>query len=520
MAFRGFLALNGTELANSSRVITHLGRNTPTNDAAMFTPPNRPRMIEEPPGSGMYLPVLDQVSPGMYDPAGLDEDPEGLYFEEGVGSTPCALVEVRPGLYEIPADSVRVGNFWSPPNGSRRYGPGMFEISGRCWEDNPFTDCRLTVGYDDSWDGLQEFLGDTVYRPELAPWYTTRVPEAAEFAGVWLMDVQGLDTTAISRPVTELVGSGAVAGQHRDTSQNLRFEALLIASSNAGLTFGLNWLSARLRETKDRTDSTLRFFAAHPGESRVIPDDLVREIHGVVYTKAIEITDTIDDATGKGSQASVYRVTWEMVATKPYAYMPLVNVDVEWDTVSTVPINWVHAGDCAAPETCEDMEVLFSEECTPEVIEIVTTPPPSCGGCLPVCAIREHVFSVPTLDTPLRGGETAVTTRITNTGSKSLTFQLYWRRCNTDVRCEDNRFPLQVTGLPATATLILNGISGRYWVEMDGRKRRPVGIVGTPNGGPWRPPVIDRSDCWELVAQVPGNVDLNGVRITLADRQP
>lgn len=519
MSFRGFFALNGRELTNTSRLLAHLGSELPANDAVMFAPAARPRMIEEPPGSGMYLPTFDQLSPGMYSPEGLDEEPEGLYFDETAESGSCALVEVSPGLFEIPADSVRVGNFWSPPNGSRRYGPGMFEISGRCWEANEFADCSIDVMFDDSWDGLQEFLSDTTYRPELAPWFTTRIPEAGEFAGVWVLDVQGLDTTAVSRQVTELVGAGAVAGPHRDTSQTIRFDALLVASSNAGLTFGLNWLSSRLRETVDRNDSVLRYFAAHPGGSRVIPDDLVREIHGVVLTKAPELSEPMDNSTGSGNQATAYRVTWEMVATKPYAYMPLINVDVEWDAVTTVPINWVHAGDCEAPDTCEDMQVLFSEECTPEVIEIVTEPPPSCGGCLPVCAVREHVFAVPTLEFPLRGGETAVSTRITNSGSSSLTFQLYWRRCNTDVRCEDNLFPLQVTGLPATATLILNGITGRYWVEMDGRRRRPVGIVGTPNGAPWRPPVIDRSDCFELVAQAPGNTDF-AVVLTLADRQP
>lgn len=520
MSFRGYLALNGRELTNTSRVLAHIDSNNAGSDAELFAPNPRPRMIEEPPGSGMYLPVFDQTAPGFYDPAGLEENPDGMYFDEAATSNPCGLVEVRPGLFQIPPDSVRVGNFWSPPNGARRYGPAMFQMDGRCWEPSPFNDCRMTVGFDDSWAGLQEFLGDAVYRPELAPWFTTRVPEAAEFAGIWVMDVQGLDATLVSRPVTELVGSGASAGPHRDTAQTVTVEALLIASSNAGVTFGLNWLSSRLRETKDRTDSTLRFFAAHPGNSRVIPADLVREIHGVVLTKAPEITEMDDDAIVRGSQASVYRVRWEMVATKPYAYMPLVDIDVEWDAVSTVPINWVHAAECLAPDTCEDMQVLYSHECTPEVIEIVTTPPPSCGGCLPVCAIREHVFRVPTLETPLRGGETVVSTRITNTTSHPLTFQMYWRRCNTDVRCEDNQFPLQVTGLPATATLILNAITGRYWVELEGRRRRPVGIVGTPNGAPWRPPLINRADCWELVVQASGNTDLNAIRITLADRQP
>lgn len=473
MAFRGWFALNTVEVANSSRVLAHLGRDIPVDDAIFGTPSTS---------------------------CGLVEDPE------------------RPGLWLIPSDSVQISEgMWSPPNGSRRFGPGLFVV-GDCWGPAAICSaCQMDVGFDDTWDGLADFLEDGTYRPELAPWYSTELPESGEFGGVWVLDVSGLDVTPVSRQITETVGRGAVAGPHRDTARTITFDALLIGCSNAGVKFGLEWLTGLLRETTDNTSTKLRFLNAHPGGSAADAGDLVREVSGVVLTRAPEIKESI--ATGSSRQATVYRVTWELTALDPYAYLPAVSFDVEWDQISRQPINWIHAADCSQPEVCVDMPVMFSTECVPEEIPRVQSPPPVCGGCLPVSGIDKYVFRVPTMDRPFRGRETAVTVTVRNTGDSSLSLQGFWRVCGADVRCEDNQWPLQVSGLPPGASLVLDGTTGRFWAEYDGRVRRPVGVVGTPNGAPWRPPVIDRQTCWDFIVQTAPEADFT-VSMVLADREP
>lgn len=478
MTYRGYFTLNGVEIANSSRVIAHLGREIPTSDVGMF-----------------------------------GDDP-----------TDCGLVVSAdfPGMYEIPESSEEVSpGLLTPPNGARIYGPGLFEVDGTCW--GPVALCgscsTSVVTYDDSWPGLQEFLGDSLYRPELAPWYSTELPESGEFGGVWVMKIDGLGPTPVSRQITQMAGSGASAGPHRDTSRTVTFEALMIACTHAGVEFGMDWLSCLLRDTTDTTSSVLRYFAASPAHSGVDPGSLLREAHGVVLTREPRILEEVCTRPGPHQQANLYRISWEMTVLSPYAFLPQVVVDVDWDEITRQPVNWIHAADCEKPGTCADMPVLFSVDCVPEEIPILDTPPPVCGGCLPVGEIDKYSFRIPTMDYPFRCRDTAVTIAIRNLGDGPLTLQSSLRVCGTDVRCEDNRFPLQVSGLPPSCELVLDGISGRFWVNYDGRRHRAVGIVGTPNGAPWRPPLIDRETCWDFIVQTASSSQFDVV-MTLTDREP
>lgn len=476
MAFRGYFALNGVEIANSSRVVAHVGADTPTRDIGLLT---------------------------------VNED--------------CSLTPVGPGrLLANVASSQSViapGRLLAtPPDGSRLFGPGLALVE-ECWTpDNLCFNCRTMIGYDDSWEGLSAFLGDSIYRPELAPWYTTRVPESAEFGGIWVLDVKGLNSTPVQVEVTEMAGDGGVPGPHRDASRKVTFDAMLIACSNAGLTWGLQWLNCQLRDTIGRNDSVLRYLTAHPQDSSADPATLVREVHGVVLTQEAQVTDAINAGRGQHRQATSYRVSWELTVTRPHSYSPPMSANVLWDSVTVEPIKWAHAGDCKPAADCGDMPIMFGTECQPERIEVVTTPPPSCGGCLPVCAVETHVFEVPVFDYPLRCHQTAVTMVVTNNGTSGLTLQGYWRRCNSLEKCDDERWPIQITGLPPTAVLHLDGISKSYWVHYAGHNRRPFGIVGTPNGAPWRPPLIDRAKCWELVVVTDGAADFD-VSLQLTDRE-
>ncbi|WUT94798.1 minor tail protein [Mycobacterium phage PRodriguez] len=476
MTFRGYFALNGVEIANSSRVAAHLGVEAPTSDVGMF---------------------------------------------EEAGD--CSLTPIEPGrlLSAVAPSQTPIGPgrlLYTPPDGTRLYGPGL-GVVGDCWSsENMCFGCRLEIGYDDTWPGLKSLVDDGIYRPELAPWYTTRAPESGEFGGIWVMDVKGLGPTPVSRPMTEMAGPGGVPGPHRDTSRAVSFDALLIACTSAGLQYGLQWLACRLRETVDRDDSTLRYLAAHPGHSAVDPQTLIREVHGVVLTKEPQITASFAGGSRTNQQATVYRVTWELGVSQPYAYLPQIDLDVAWDEVVTQPIQWVHGADCEEPADCAAMPILFSDTCTIETIDVITSPPPNCGGCLPVGLLDRHRYSVPVFSAPYRCRETAASVTIRNVGERQLTLQGHWRLAETNPACKGEQFPIQVAGLPPGGELHLNAVSGRYWARYGGRKHRPWGIVGTPSGAPWQPPIIDRSQAWEFIVTAPGDAEFE-VEMSLADRE-
>lgn len=631
MTFRGYFALNGTELANSSRIVAHLGMDIPTTDVlfgggqSCAPLPQRPNLVVD---QRMTLPSVWPVTASsagsvLLPDGGLDgwgavqwtsvnaavtaaylllplptvqgdtyvmgawvypeptntgtttqvrlsvrfDDSAGVTATQTVNGTtrivprgvwtyitqtivaPAGLNRARPrvemtsavvagekvrvsratvdrstdaalvGLYEPPADSVEyLPGLLTPPNGSRQFEPGLFEID-QCWDVSALcTSCKTLVRYDDSWPDLLEFLGDFIYRPELAPWYSSRTPESAEFAGMWVLNVEGLDVTPGSRAVNEATGSGGIAGAWRDSSRQVTFTVLLMACTNAGLMFGIQWLAEQLASTNDRRDSVLRYMSAHPQGSEVDPATLVREVHGVVSTSELNITELQTAGNAPNRQANIARVEFTLTATNPYAYYPPISFDVDWDLIDVQPIEWVHAAECVTPDFCEDMPVLFSATCQVEEIPIVTAPPPTCGGCMPVCAVETHSFRLPVFETPRRGISTAVSVNIRNTGVEPLTIQGYWRTCASDERCNDNRFPVEVSGLPAGAELVLDAISGRFHAIYEQRVHDPRRIVSTPNGAPWRPPIIDRSTCWEFVVVAPGSAQFE-VSMSMADRE-
>jgi hypothetical protein len=478
MPFRGYFALNGTEIVNNSRVIAHLARETPTDDF--------------------------------------------VFNLTGEGDCSQTINPDDPGLALLSSSSVDLGNgLATPGNGSRLYDPGLAEVT-TCWPPSDFCGCRKQVQYDDSWPGLQEWLGDTIYRVELAPWYNTRMPESAEFGGIWVMDAKGFGPLTISRAVTENIGSGATAGPNRDTSRKLTFDALLLACTNAGLEYGLQWLACELRGTKDVTNSTLTYFTAHPNFTAANPGTLIRDLHGVVMTAAPTITAQSQSGSRPYRQADMYRVSFELTVLNPYVFLPIIDLGtVSWETIGIEPITWAHAPMCVQPASCDPMPVLFSDTCPPEVVNVGTnTPPPVCGGCLPVCAIDRYTYAIPRLNEyPARCTTTAATVTITNTDPfNSLTVQGYWKLCDDSEECGDDQYPVQIAGLPANAAITLDAVSGMFWAKRGRITYIPVGIVSTPNGAPWVAPVIDRTQCWQFVVVAPEAVNFE-VDIALADRE-
>lgn len=465
MAFRGYFALNNLELINSSRTAEHLGKVTPRWDYVLGSP----------------------------------------------GWT-CDLTPLTTdaGLFEIPVTSAELEDFpglYTPPDGSYRYDQGLYEI-GDCWLPLPICGCNNIpeITFNDSWPGLKDFLQDTIYRPELAPWYSVTVPQSAEFGGFWVLNAEGFGPTTVQRQITEMVGSGATAGPARDSSKQLTFSTLLIACTNAGLEYGLEWLTCALRTT-NTVDGVLQYFRAHPGHSAADPQTLVRQLYNVVLTASPTVSQLFNASGIWHQQATVALVSFSLTALNPYAWYPAVSESVVWDSIATEQISWIPtvpvAGmaptSCTLSSDCEALTPLLSATCPPE--QVVTTtdwPPPVCGG-LSVSGIERYIYDVPLSGTPLQCPGTAVTMTITNNAAAPLTALGYWKLAGVPDICSNlDRFPVQINGLPAYASLTLDGISGKYCATQNNKQVRPVGIITTPNGAPWLPPFIDRTQDWQF----------------------
>lgn len=362
------------------------------------------------------------------------------------------------------------------------------------------SNCRVDyIRYDDSWPGLQAYLGDSSYAITNAPWYSASIPQSAEFLGVWLMNVDGDGPAPVSREVTDAICPGGVSAPNRETFRTLTFEAMLLGCTNAGVEYGKEWLACQMSAAKSYAGTTLDFLSAHPENSAVVPSTLQRTMNRVVLTQEVRVTQRSNSSSSMYRQGNKLSVNWQMTVLDPYTYGPATSGTIVWDTNVTESITWAHPPNCEDPLSCDTIPTLASVECVPNVINVDPAPPPVCAGCVPVCSVQTKTFHLPNA-----GGvfcrDQVYTFTIIAAGGNDVSANFWLRPCASTALCDRSNF-LSLAGLPAGATLVADSVAGRAYGLVGGEEVRQVGIVYTPSGAPWSSAIVDASQCWELVAQ-------------------
>lgn len=80
-----------------------------------------------------------------------------------------------------------------------------------------------------------------------APWYDPAVPASAEFAGILALGVSNLESSEDSAEVTQFTGDGGWVGRARRGTVDFVFDAIVVASTEAGAAFGYRWLNTSIR---------------------------------------------------------------------------------------------------------------------------------------------------------------------------------------------------------------------------------------------------------------------------------
>ena len=360
--------------------------------------------------------------------------------------------------------------------------------------------CRVDfIRYDDSWPGLPAYLGDGPYDITTAPWYDVDIPQSAEFLGVWVMKIDGDGPAPIDRQINDAICPGGIASPNRDTWRTLSFEALLIGCTNPGVEYGREWLACQMRAAKELNGTTLDYLSAHPENSAAVVADLARTMNRVVLTKAVQVESRFNTSTVQNRQGNKLTVTWEMAVLDPYTYGPATTGTVVWDTNVTESITWAHAPDCDDPASCDDIPVLASVECIPNVVDVTPATPPVCAGCVPVCSVQTRTYQLPNA-----GGvycrDQIYSFTITAGAGNDVSANFWLRPCGMTDLCDRSNF-LSLSGLPAGTTVMTDSIAGKTYGIVGGEQVPQLAIVYTPSGAPWSSAIVDASECWELVAQ-------------------
>ncbi|MGW5514243.1 sugar transferase [Nocardia africana] len=387
----------------------------------------------------------------------------------------------------------------------------MEEALAQCRCSSP-----VDIRYDDSWPDLGVFLGDEQpYLLTNAPWYDPAIPQSEEFLGVWLTSTDGFGPAPVDRAIADALGAGGVVGPHRDKARGLAFEAILIGCTNAGVTYGQEWLACRLRDATSLSGTTLEYLAAHPEDSAADPELLRRVMSRVVLTRELRETKSYGTRGRKHRQGAVKIVGWEMGVLDPYVYGPETSRIVVWNSSVTEAIEWAHAPDCDNPASCSEIPVLASATCVPATVDVSPVQPPVCAGCIPLCSVQTRVAQLPSAQGVMCRDET-VTLTVT-AGAEPVSVNFWLRPCGSTALCDRTGF-LSLAGLPAGGTIVADSMLGRPYGVVDGQQVRQSGIVHTPSGAPWSPVVLDSGQCWELVAQHEPGIDFT-VQVSVRGRQ-
>lgn len=139
--------------------------------------------------------------------------------------------------------------------------------------------------------------GDEYRLPALddAPWFDPAHPESAEFAGLFVESIEGLDGSVYEREVFERIGDGVAFGRGRMRGREITVRGWLFGGDCCSIAYGLSWLAKALEGNLCKTGcrgDELWFFTC-------CPEICDETITGMVDTDDDGIVDTeMEDRSG------------------------------------------------------------------------------------------------------------------------------------------------------------------------------------------------------------------------------
>ncbi|MDO4610955.1 hypothetical protein [Corynebacterium sp.] len=408
----------------------------------------------------------------------------------------------------------------------------------------------LDVVHDDSWADLYRWLGReerwrSPWEDDDCPWFDPLEEASGEFAGVWVLSIDGGEATPLKRDVIDAATSGAAFGMTRTPARALEVEALVLAGTPRGLGFGLSWLSGVLRGDAcvdgDAPRRLLFLDSAPPtrpgaGDEEVTAagNAAARMLAEVAATSALEVTERfspwVQDRSVIGvderwahwpqrlGEATGAKVQFTLTAGEPWVWSmptPLVSgLDPSRGVQETVRFERV-GEDGTCPSACAAPGQMLAD---PEAPRLAVMPrpvtPAAAQGCLPIASRRllwhleagrlpSHRDAVPTVT--IRAGARA---------ERAVRVQWVQGRPETDreIACATVGEAM-VSYLPAGATLTLDAVTGRATaVTAGGQRLDATPVVTGRAGGPWRPPVLRCGRPYTLLVDVDERVD-PGLRV-------
>src|SRR4051812_16993805 len=129
----------------------------------------------------------------------------------------------------LDVDGIEIANAYRTLEYIKRLGSPKWQVP----EGYPCSVLAREVG------GVGPFTSPSV---DPAPWYDSTIPESAEFLG--LITKLDFQTLSVKRNISQRFGSlgGGVIGIEQVAGRGLHADAMLIATTCAGLEYGRHWI--------------------------------------------------------------------------------------------------------------------------------------------------------------------------------------------------------------------------------------------------------------------------------------
>lgn len=355
---------------------------------------------------------------------------------------------------------------------------------------------------------------------DVAPWIDPGVPASADFGGVLVTRLDGLDTTVVEQPTTQASGDGGSAGVRRLPTREIKVEALLAARSSAGLTHGLRWLTRALMgdgcdgtagEQRDLTflDYVPEYRQAEfPAEVRARGDEAARMVSSVVCTQAPEVQERMGASWLRhdtGHAAVLVEFHLEAMVPQVWRSPRLLLGPVGLaggDEIGTrfQPLN----DDGTCPSQCDDDGGVLTD---PAHGPLWALPRPAALSASVGCQLldsRRTVLRVDEGAVPTTG-DMLPTIEVATGAQPERHLRFRWVRgwitddSDEAISCR-TAGEAMVTYVPGDSRLLLDGRSGRATVATpDGRTLDATPVTVGRSGAPWRPPRLTCGSAYTLI---------------------
>ncbi|TDC29499.1 hypothetical protein E1211_25920 [Micromonospora sp. 15K316] len=368
-----------------------------------------------------------------------------------------------------------------------------------------------------------EVLGDAPYTTpaeDNAPWYDPDVPESADFAGLMVLSIDGLDDHPVTRQVTTAVAGGAALGPARVQPRTIVVTALLLGASCCAVDYGLRWLAQALSGCTGEScgGDCLTLYNCCPPEGATAAEfeRHRRTLRRVALVDGPTVVARNGDGCTSGTcsvGSDILTVEFTLVAATPWMWtdpVPVLEMPVPSDD-NTGCVQWcVHDGDgecgtCRLAGCADPTAACGSPSC--RVPAPPQPPAPTTCFCKSL-AVNSVGYDLDLSDWPRWFGAAPIID--VSAGSADLhrvTVTLFERTQEHDgLSCEEMaelercnpHSVYEVAFVPAGGTVTLDGQVGRALVECGGRCERSRDVYGR-DGGPLAFPLLDCAEYCVIV---------------------